>query len=99
LTQDSKGIWTTPGGDSVAWFTDPDGNTLLLTSFSPDRNWPTTVSRVTVELIPLCTIEVTLADPIIVGEGPAGVRLIYEVLELTVEGDRLRGNDARARGR
>ncbi|HWD51526.1 MAG TPA: DUF3237 domain-containing protein [Acidimicrobiales bacterium] len=43
------------------------------------------------ELIPLCTIDVTLAEPIVVGEGPAGVRLIYEVLDLTVEGDRLRG--------
>lgn len=45
----------------------------------------------TVELIPLCNLDVTLADPIMVGEGPAGLRLIYEVLELTVEGDRLRG--------
>jgi hypothetical protein len=43
------------------------------------------------ELIPLCNLEVTLATPIMVGEGPAGVRLIYEVLEITVEGDRLRG--------
>ena len=32
--QDDKGIWTTPGGDRVAWFTDPDGNTLSLTSFA-----------------------------------------------------------------
>ena len=32
--QDEKGIWTTPGGDRVAWFKDPDGNTLSLTSFS-----------------------------------------------------------------
>jgi hypothetical protein len=46
---------------------------------------------VPLELIPLCTIDVTLAEPIMVGEGPAGVRLIYEVLDLTVEGDRLRG--------
>lgn len=45
----------------------------------------------TVELIPLCTIDVTLAEPIMVGDGPAGFRLIYEVLELTVEGDRLQG--------
>lgn len=34
LEQDPRGIWTTPGGDSVAWFTDPDGNTLSLTSFA-----------------------------------------------------------------
>jgi catechol 2,3-dioxygenase-like lactoylglutathione lyase family enzyme len=26
--QDDLGIWTTPTGDKVAWFKDPDGNTL-----------------------------------------------------------------------
>lgn len=26
--QDELGIWTTPTGDKVAWFKDPDGNTL-----------------------------------------------------------------------
>ena len=34
LAQDELGIWTTPGGDRVAWFTDPDGNTLSLTAFA-----------------------------------------------------------------
>jgi catechol 2,3-dioxygenase-like lactoylglutathione lyase family enzyme len=34
LTQDDLGIWTTPGGDQVAWFKDPDGNTLSLTAFA-----------------------------------------------------------------
>jgi catechol 2,3-dioxygenase-like lactoylglutathione lyase family enzyme len=33
MTQDELGIWTTPGGDKVAWFDDPDGNTLSLTEF------------------------------------------------------------------
>jgi len=33
-TQDADGVWMTPGGDFVAWFTDPDGNTLSLTSFA-----------------------------------------------------------------
>jgi catechol 2,3-dioxygenase-like lactoylglutathione lyase family enzyme len=33
MSQDENGIWTTPGGDKVAWFTDPDGNTLSLTQF------------------------------------------------------------------
>ena len=33
MPQDELGIWTTPGGDSVAWFKDPDGNTLSLTQF------------------------------------------------------------------
>ena len=33
MAQDENGIWTTPGGDRVAWFADPDGNTLSLTQF------------------------------------------------------------------
>jgi catechol 2,3-dioxygenase-like lactoylglutathione lyase family enzyme len=32
LEQDELGIWTAPGGDRVAWFKDPDGNTLSLSS-------------------------------------------------------------------
>jgi catechol 2,3-dioxygenase-like lactoylglutathione lyase family enzyme len=28
LPQDEAGIWTAPSGDRVAWFKDPDGNTL-----------------------------------------------------------------------
>lgn len=34
MEQDQRAIWTTPGGDRVAWFKDLDGNTLSLTSFS-----------------------------------------------------------------
>jgi hypothetical protein len=34
IGQDEQGVWTTPGGDLVAWFADPDGNTLSLTQFS-----------------------------------------------------------------
>jgi catechol 2,3-dioxygenase-like lactoylglutathione lyase family enzyme len=34
MPQDSLGVWTTPGGDQIAWFRDPDGNTLSLTQFS-----------------------------------------------------------------
>jgi catechol 2,3-dioxygenase-like lactoylglutathione lyase family enzyme len=29
--QDELGIWTAPSGDQVAWFKDPDSNTLSLT--------------------------------------------------------------------
>ena len=32
MTQDDRGIWTTPDGARVAWFHDPDGNTLSLQS-------------------------------------------------------------------
>lgn len=28
--QDERGIWSAPGGTKVAWFRDPDGNTLSL---------------------------------------------------------------------
>ena len=30
LPQDEHGIWTTPDGARIAWFLDPDGNTLSL---------------------------------------------------------------------
>ena len=33
MDQDEDGIWTTPGGDKVAWFADPDENILSLTQF------------------------------------------------------------------
>lgn len=33
MEQDESGVWTTPGGDKVAWFSDPDGNVLSLTQF------------------------------------------------------------------
>ena len=33
MEQDEVGVWTTPSGDRVAWFKDPDGNTLSLTEF------------------------------------------------------------------
>jgi catechol 2,3-dioxygenase-like lactoylglutathione lyase family enzyme len=32
MRQDALGIWSTPNGDQVAWFKDPDGNTLSLSS-------------------------------------------------------------------
>jgi len=33
MDQDEDGVWTTPGGEKVAWFADPDGNILSLTQF------------------------------------------------------------------
>ena len=35
VVQDEAGVWTAPSGAKVAWFKDPDGNTLSLTHF-PD---------------------------------------------------------------
>jgi catechol 2,3-dioxygenase-like lactoylglutathione lyase family enzyme len=34
IEQDDAGIWWTPNGDGIAWFNDPDGNTLSLTQFA-----------------------------------------------------------------
>jgi catechol 2,3-dioxygenase-like lactoylglutathione lyase family enzyme len=31
LDQDGVGIWTSPAGARIAWFSDPDGNVLSLT--------------------------------------------------------------------
>jgi catechol 2,3-dioxygenase-like lactoylglutathione lyase family enzyme len=30
IEQDDRGVWTTPGGDQIAWFKDLDDNTLSL---------------------------------------------------------------------
>jgi catechol 2,3-dioxygenase-like lactoylglutathione lyase family enzyme len=30
MEQDERGAWTAPGGTRIAWFRDPDGNTLSL---------------------------------------------------------------------
>lgn len=34
IPQDERGIWTTSDGYKIAWFSDPDGNTLSLTEIS-----------------------------------------------------------------
>jgi catechol 2,3-dioxygenase-like lactoylglutathione lyase family enzyme len=34
MKQRANGVWASPGGDFVAWFVDPDGNTLSLTTFT-----------------------------------------------------------------
>jgi predicted enzyme related to lactoylglutathione lyase len=36
MEQDELGIWTTPGGDFVAWFKDPDDNVLSLTQYATE---------------------------------------------------------------
>ena len=46
---------------------------------------------VLIELVPLCVVEVVLAEPLVIGKGPSGLRLIYEVIDATVRGDRLVG--------
>jgi YD repeat-containing protein len=34
IQQDELGIWTTPDGSRVAWFSDPDGNVLSISQHS-----------------------------------------------------------------
>lgn len=34
MEQDALGVWTAPGGARIAWFKDPDGNTLSLAQLS-----------------------------------------------------------------
>ena len=33
MGQDGLGVWTAPDGARIAWFSDPDGNTLSLSQF------------------------------------------------------------------
>jgi len=42
IEQDDDAIWATPSGDMIAWFTDPDGNTLSLTQFAATASGPAT---------------------------------------------------------
>jgi catechol 2,3-dioxygenase-like lactoylglutathione lyase family enzyme len=37
LDHDDNGVWASPSGDRVAWFTDPDGNVLSLTQYASGR--------------------------------------------------------------
>jgi hypothetical protein len=37
VPQDDLGIWSSPSGARVAWFRDPDGNTLSLTQLGQSR--------------------------------------------------------------
>ncbi len=45
MDQDDLGIWTSPSGARIAWFTDPDSNTLSLTEFKPSRRLPSRTRR------------------------------------------------------
>ena len=44
-----------------------------------------------IELVSLCTLRLQLKPPIQVNAGPAGTRLIVELVSAQVKGDRLRG--------
>jgi hypothetical protein len=43
------------------------------------------------ELVPLCDIDITLSDQVMVGPGPEGFRVVAEVGSVVVEGERLKG--------
>jgi len=36
LSQDTRGVWTTPDGSKIAWLADPSGNILSFTQTSRD---------------------------------------------------------------
>ena len=44
-----------------------------------------------IELVPLCEIDIVLSDPLVVGDGSQGMRVIYEVVSASVTGERFRG--------
>jgi hypothetical protein len=44
-----------------------------------------------IELVPLCDIDITLSDQVMVGQGPSGFRVVAEVGSVVVEGERLKG--------
>jgi len=37
MEQDEQGVWTSPANAKIAWFEDPDGNTLSLTEFGREK--------------------------------------------------------------
>lgn len=49
------------------------------------------VAAMGIELVPLCTIHLTMGEQLFVGEGPAGLRVVVEAAGGTVEGERLSG--------
>ena len=51
-----------------------------------------------IELVPLGTLWAQLAPPVIIENTPVGTRIIFDVLEGTFEGDRLRGRSRGASG-
>lgn len=44
-----------------------------------------------IELVPLCTMDITLGEQILVGTGGHGLRVVVEVAEATITGERLSG--------
>jgi predicted enzyme related to lactoylglutathione lyase len=60
LDLDDRGVWTTPGGDLVAWFKDPHGNVLSITELSGPKALP---RRSVPSWIELLTLMVHAPDP------------------------------------
>ena len=44
-----------------------------------------------IELVPLCTLTITLKDPMMLPNTPSGTRTIVEVADAKLEGERLSG--------
>ena len=43
------------------------------------------------QLVPLCTVDLELGRPTVVGDGPSGMRVIVEVTSMRLSGERLNG--------
>ncbi|SNS78879.1 Protein of unknown function [Geodermatophilus pulveris] len=50
----------------------------------------------TIELVPLCTMHITVRPPLEVGTGPTGTRLLFEQESVKFEGERFSGELAGA---
>ena len=47
------------------------------------------------ELVPLCTVALDISEPMPIGDGPSGTRIVAEITQFDVSGDRL---NARLKG-
>jgi hypothetical protein len=59
---------------------------------------PEATTDLDIELVPLGTLWAQLAPPVVLEDTPVGTRMIFEVLEGTFEGERLRGRSRGASG-
>lgn len=44
-----------------------------------------------IELVPLCEVDITLTDQVVVGQGPSGFRVVAETGAIAVTGERFSG--------
>jgi hypothetical protein len=72
---------------------DDEGGHVMTTTSRTDAR-----TDLDIELVPLGTLWAQLAPPVVLEDTPVGTRMIFDVLEGTFEGDRLRGRSRGASG-